>query len=176
MQTLDLSDKRNLDKFSQVVNSADEGMAKAWQICTLNGKGVAHAAIELSHEPLEFTVRLVYDAVGAPSAAKIVDFTITPNTATCSPEVTSHTALEASGLILNCTRESTSDAVQITGNTDKGALSAELPNLTAPSSVATKLIGPPLDPLLGVCTDDTKYKRNIDDKKQSGNQPIYVCP
>ncbi len=176
LQTLDLSDKRNLVKLSRVVNSADQGMVKAWQTCALNSKGVAHAAIELSYEPLRFTVRLVYDAVGAPSAGKIVDFTITPNTATCSPKVTSHTTLEASGLILNCTRQLTSDAIQISGNTDKGALLAELPNLTAPSSVATKIIEPPLDPLLGVCTDDTKYKRNIDDKTQSGNQPIYVCP
>jgi hypothetical protein len=92
------------------------------------------------------------------------------------PTVNSHTTIGPGGLILNCTRQFTSDAVQITISTDKGTLMAKLPDLTPPSLVSTKILEPQLEPPLAACTDDTKYKRNIDDKAQSGNQPVYVCP
>ena len=175
LQTLDMSDKRNLSKFSQIVNTADQGMAKAWQTCVSNSKGEAHAAIELSYDPMRFTVRLSYDAAGAPPA-KIRDFAITPESASCTPAVNSSTTLESSGLILNCTRRVASDAVQITGNTDKGTLLANLPGLTPPSSVATRIIDTPLGPPPGGCTTDAKVKANVDDKTQVGSQPVYVCP
>jgi hypothetical protein len=175
LQTVDFSDKRNLSKFSRIVNTADQGMAKAWQTCISNSEGVAHAAIELSDDPMRFTVRLIYDAAGAPPA-KMRDFAITPESATCTPAVNSNTTLESSGLILNCTRRVASDAVQITGNTDKGALLANLPGLTPPSSMATRIIDTPLGPPPGGCTTDAKVKANVDDKTQDGSQPVYVCP
>ncbi len=177
LQTVDFSDKRNLSKFSRIVNTADQGMAKAWQTCTSSSKGVAHAAIELSYDPMRFTVRLIYDAAGAPPT-KIRDFSMTPESATCTPAVNSDTTLESSGLILSCTRRVASDAVQITGKTDKGTLLANLPGLTPPSSMATRIIETPLGPPPGGCTIDAKAKvnANVDDKSQDGNQPVYVCP
>ncbi len=176
LQTLDMSDKRNLSKFSQIVSTADQGMAKTWQNCISNSQGLPRAAIELSYDPLRFAVRLIYEPVGASSAVKIRDFTITPESATCMPTVNSNTTLESSGLILNCTRRVASDAVQIAGNTDKGSLLANLPGLTPPSSVATRILETPLGPPPGGCTTDAKVKPNIDDKTQDGSQPIYVCP
>jgi len=124
---------------------------------------------------MRFTVRLSYDAAGAPPV-KIRDFAMTPESATCTPAVNNSTTLESSGLILNCTRRVASDAVQITGKTDKGALLANLPGLTPPSSVATRVIDTPLGPPPGGCTTDAKVKANVDDKTQDGNQPVYVCP
>lgn len=176
LQTVDFSDKRNLSKFSQIVSTADQGMAKAWETCLSNSKGEPHAAIELSYDPFRFKVRLVYDPVGAPLSAKIHDFTMTPESAACTPMIHSDTTIGSSGLILNCTRQSPSDAIQIIGNTDKGALLAKLPSLTPPSLVATKIIEPPLGPPPGGCTVESKDKRDIDDKTQVGNQPVYVCP
>ncbi len=176
LQALDLSDKRNLSILSHIVIGADQGMAKTWQACMLQSKGAAHAAIEFSSDPFRFTVRLLYDAVGAPPSVTIRDFTITPDSANCTPTVNSYSALDSSGLILNCTRQSASDAIQISGNTDKGAVLAKLPGLTPPSSVATKVIGPLFEPPFGGCTVDSRGNRTVDGKTQDGNQPVYVCP
>ncbi|MFY9804548.1 MAG: hypothetical protein WA211_12430 [Candidatus Acidiferrales bacterium] len=176
LQTLDMSDKRNLARFSQIVDAADQGIAKAWQACLLTSKGVSHAVIELSYDPFKFKVRLMYDAVGALPSTKILDFTLTPDSAACTPPIHSDTTLQSSGLVLNCMRQSASDAIRITGNTDKGPLLAELPGLTPPSLVATKLLEPPLGPPPGGCTADNKGNRSIDKKTQDGNQPVYVCP
>jgi hypothetical protein len=175
LQTVDFADMRNLDKFSQIVNTADQGMAKAWQICMSDSKGKPLVVIELTRSPLEFTVRLAYDATaGAP--VKIRNFTMTPNSASCTPPVKDGATIDSSGMILKCTRRVSSDEIQISAETNKGKLSAILPGLTDPSLVAAKIIETPLGQPSDGCTADGKGRGNIDAKRQDGNQPVYLCP
>jgi hypothetical protein len=175
LQTVDFADKRNLDKFSRIVNTADQGMAKAWQTCVSNSKGQPLAVIELTRSPLQFTVKLADDAAEGESV-KIRDFTLTPNSASCTPAVNDGATIDSSGMILKCTRRVSSDEIQISAKTDKGELSAILPGLTDPSLVVTKMIETPLGQPPDGCTVDGKGNHNIDAKRQDGNQPVYVCP
>jgi hypothetical protein len=134
LQTLNFSDDKTLQQFSQVVSAVDQGIVDAWKTCIVNQRGVSHAVIEMSDDPKVFTINLVYDPKGPPATAVISSFTVEPSTVDCSPAV--HTTwpfrseISSSGIILNCTRKSASDAVQVTGNTAKGTLSAKLPGLT----------------------------------------------
>lgn len=176
MQTLDMSDKRNLARFTQVVDAAGRAMAKASQTCLSNTKGAAHAVIELTYDPFKFKVRLTYDATDAPASISIRDFTITPDSATCTPTPLHDTTLESSGLRFNCTRQSYSDPIQISANTDKGPLLAKIPGLTPPSPMATKVLDTPLPPTAAGCPAAGQANPNIDKTKQDGNQPVYVCP
>jgi hypothetical protein len=171
LQTVNFADKRNLDKFSRIVNTADQGMKTAWQACLSNSKGQPQAVIELTRDPLQFAVKLE-----AEETVHIRDFTLTPNTADCTPPVNVGSTIDSSGMILKCTRRVSSDQIQISANTDKGQLSATLPGLTAPSLVATKIIETPLGAPPDGCTVDSKGNHNIDAKSQEGNQPVYVCP
>jgi hypothetical protein len=133
LQTLDISDTKILDEFHQTVDAADHAIVNAWQVCILNNKGISHAVVEMNDDPKKFTLLLVYDAVGEPYKAKILDFSIAPETAVCQPTISTHwywhDDIPTGGRILNCNRQSASDAIQITGNTEKGPLSAKLPGV-----------------------------------------------
>lgn len=126
LQTVDFADKRNLDKFSQIVNAADQGMLKAWQTCMSHKEGRPLAVIELTRDPLQFTVKLAYDSTGEASM-KIRNFKLAPNSASCTPAVNDGDTIDSSGIVLKCARRVSSDQIQISANTDKGELSAILP-------------------------------------------------
>jgi hypothetical protein len=135
LQTLDISDTKILEEFHQTVNAADQAIVNAWQVCILNNRGISHAVIEMNDDPKKFTLLLVYDAVGEPYKAKILDFSIAPTTAICQPGIWTywfwHDDIPTGGRILNCSRQTSTDSIQITGNTAKGPLSAKLPGVVA---------------------------------------------
>jgi hypothetical protein len=137
LQTLNFSDEKTLQQFSQVLTAADAAIVDAWKSCILNNKGVSHAVAEMSYDPKVFTINLIYDPEGPPAEATITSFTITPSSVECDPPVHTtygfRTSIPSSQLILHCTRKSASDAVQVTGNTLKGPLSAKLPGVMPPS-------------------------------------------
>jgi hypothetical protein len=133
LQTLDISDTKILEEFHQTVDAADQAIVNAWQVCILSRPGTVHTVAEMSDDPKRFTLLLIYSPVGDPPKAKIYDFVITPSSATCEPSVWTywfwHTDVPSSGLILNCNRQTASDAIQFTGNTAKGPLTAKLPGI-----------------------------------------------
>jgi hypothetical protein len=133
LQTLDISDTRVLQDFHQTLEAADHAIVNAWQVCILNNKGIAHSVVEMNDDPKKFTLLLLYDAVGEPYKAKILDFSIAPDTAVCEPAIATHwywhDNIPSGGRILNCNRQTAADAIQVTGNTDKGPLSAKLPGI-----------------------------------------------
>jgi hypothetical protein len=158
LQKLDFSDEKNLDAFKQVVIAADQGIVAAWTTCVLNKKGEAHAAIEVNYDPKQFVVRLNYTPNGPPPSDKISDFTIVPATVVCKPSIYTywfwHTYIESQGMILNCTRQSDSDAIQITGNTEKGAITAKLGGIVPPPTVVAPKVDPVTE-LSGTCAKNT---------------------
>lgn len=158
MQKLDFSDEKNLEAFKQVVINADQGLVNAWTTCILNNKGAAHAAIEVNSDPKQFVVHLSYTPNGPPPAAKITDFAIQPSTVTCREKIYTswfwHTYIESQGMILNCTRQSQTDAVQITGNTMKGPITAKLPGIALVNLAGPSIIDLPKE-ATGKCSQNT---------------------
>jgi hypothetical protein len=138
LQTLDLSDTRTIDKFSQVTTAADRAIVDAWRDCILNNRGVAHALIEQGYDAKQFTIDLTYSPVGPPEKAGIYDLTISPGppAVICDPKLDTgkyiHDSITSAGRILNCNRQQATQAVQVTGNTEKGELSAKLPGMVTP--------------------------------------------
>jgi hypothetical protein len=138
LQTLDLSDTRTLDQFRQVTSTADRAIVSAWRDCILNNKGVAHALIEQGYDAKQFTLDLTYSPVGPPEKAGIYDLTISPGSpeVTCKPVLDTgkylHDYITSAGRILNCSRQQATQAVLVTGNTEKGELSAKLPGMVPP--------------------------------------------
>lgn len=134
LQTLNFSDQKTLDQFSQTLVSADKGIVDAWTACILQKEGIAHSVIELSYDPKVFAIKLVYPPKGPPPTAVITNFAVSPSTVSCSPTIHTwwpfRTEISSSSIILNCSRQSAADAVQVTGNTLKGELLARLPGLT----------------------------------------------
>jgi hypothetical protein len=134
LQTLNFDDQYTLDLFKQTLVSADKGIVEAWTTCIVNIQGVAHAVIESSYDPTVFTIKLIYQSKGKPYTATISDFSISPSTVKCSPTI--HTwwpfqsEIDSANILLKCTRQSAADAVQMTGNTSRGDVSAKLPGLT----------------------------------------------
>jgi hypothetical protein len=151
LQTLNFSDQKTLDQFSQTVISADKGIVDAWTACILQRPGVSHAVIVSSYDPKVFTVELIYQMVGPPPTTTIKDFTVSPTTVHCSPRVRAGSEISSTSIILNCSRQSAVDAVQVTGNTSKGPLSAKLPGLTPRAPIP----GPfPIDQLVVVTAEN----------------------
>ena len=133
LQTLSFSDLKTLDQFSQTVVSADKGIVDAWTACITERPGVSHAVIVSSYDPRVFTIELIYQMVGTPPTAKINNFTVTPSTVHCTPRVGTGSEITSSSIIMACSRHSATDAIQVTGNTSKGPISAKLPGLTPPA-------------------------------------------
>jgi hypothetical protein len=130
LQTLDFNDPQTLGQFSQTVKSADKGLSEAFTDCISSRSGVVHAVIEWSHDPKLFTIKLIYQPVGPPPEAVILNFVVTPSTVVCSPKIRRGSVITEHGIILNCTRRSPTDTVQVTGSTNKGPLSVKLSGLT----------------------------------------------
>jgi hypothetical protein len=64
LQTLDFSDSKVLEQFSNAIDQADRAIVAAWQTCILNARGTPHAAIGQTYDPRVFSVNLIYDPVG----------------------------------------------------------------------------------------------------------------
>jgi len=183
LQKLDFSDERNLDAFKKVVIAADQGIVSAWTTCVLNKAGEAHAAIEVNSDPRQFLVLLDYTPKGPPNSDEITDFAISPATVTCTPRIYTywfwHTYIESQGIILNCTRQLESDAVQITGNSLKGPLKAKLGGISSPPPIAPPR--PPAEPVTTSCSKSTfgpPAGDAISDGYKIGDQDVwhFKCP
>lgn len=142
LQSLNLSDEATLNAFKQVVITADQGIVNAWSKCTTEGKGVPHAVVEVNYDPKKFLVHLTYSPNGRPYSAVIDDFSIRPETVHCEPAIYTywfwHSEIGSQGKILNCSRQSATDDIQLSGNTEKGPLKARLAGFVPPSKEPPK--------------------------------------